>query len=341
MNGRETLNPVHLSIIIVTWNSGEDISRCLSSVLASTGTLPTEIFVVDNASSDGTSRIVRSKYPTVRLIELPENLGFPRANNVGIQEAQGEFVLLLNPDTEVSREAVHACIARIREDGKIGMIGCRILYPDGTLQLECAHHLPELRDVLIETFYLHMLFPKNRVFGRHRMGDWDHLDDRVVPRISGAFMMVRRAAIDQIGLLDERFFMYYEDVEYCARIARAGWTIQYLGKPTIIHFTGKSRAQSAIDFDYSLPLLRYTYFRENRGRVAAYGYRLLSLGQSLLRVLLSLLGAVLLAWNPGLKRRPAFRPEIHWGRVLWLLGLRSFEEVVRPTQEDARLRRIN
>ncbi len=327
--------------MIVTWNSNGDIDRCLYSVLAGVGSIRSEIIVVDNASDDGTCEVVASMFPTVTLIALKNNVGFPGANNIGIRASCGGCVLLLNPDTEVTRDAIHAPLERLRADPSLGLVGCRIVYGDGTIQFECAYNLPELRDPLIETCYLHMLFPKSRVFGRHRMSYWDHLQDRPVPCISGAFMMIRRTVIDQIGLLDERFFMYYEDVEYCARARRAGWGIYYLSGPTITHYAGRSRAQSVIEFDYLVPILRYTYFREYRGVGAAFLFRALSVIQGLVRAVLAVGGVLFLSWHPDLSKRPALRPALHWRRALWAVGLRSFNEVANPAPVVARQRRTS
>lgn len=326
-----------VTVIVVTWNSEADIARCLGSIQDNSGGRRTEVIVVDNASSDRTVNIIRESFPETILITCASNLGFPRANNLGIRAARGRFVLLLNPDTEVHPGTLEKCVSRMEEDLTIGLAGCRILYPDGRLQHECAYHLPEIRDPLLETLYLHMLFPRSRIFGRHRMSYWDHLSDKVVPCISGAFMLARMEMIRKIGPLDERFFMYFEDFEYCARAARSGWKVQYISEPTIIHYAGRSRAQSKVEFDFLVPIIRYAYFLEYRGATAAIAFRVLCFVQATLRFGIAVVGRGLLWWSPGLLSRPALRPKIHLGRVQWALGVRSFSDVISPRNDDGGL----
>jgi GT2 family glycosyltransferase len=323
-----------LSVVIVTWNVGGFIGDCIESVLRSDLGGVLEVIVVDNNSSDDTTRIVRNRYPEVRLLAQSANLGFPVANNIGIRSATSDLILLLNPDTVVAPDALRLSVDAADRNRAVGIIGCRLVYPDGALQYECARRLPALMDPIVETFYLHVLFPGSRVFGRHLMSYWDHGSDQSVECISGAFMLLRRRMIDSVGLLDDRFFMYYEDLEYCARARRAGWEVFYCSEAVVTHHSGVSRRQSRVPFDYLVPDIRYTYFRDYRGRLTAELYRTLAGGQAIVRLCASVVVRLFLPKARSESFATAGRPGVHLRQLLWCLGFRSWRGLGRRARSD-------
>jgi GT2 family glycosyltransferase len=282
-----------LSVIIVTWNVREMTMACLAALTRETAEIPTEIIMVDNASADDTVATVRSAYPDIRVIANSTNVGFPAANNQALEIAQGEYILYLNPDTEVGAGAVRACIDELDSDDRIAMAGCRLVLEDGSTQLECARRPYLLRHMVMETLYLHMLFPRSRVFGDHLMSYWDHSDSRDVDAICGAFMLVRADVAVSVGGLPEDVFMYHEDVAFCLRIRKAGWRIRYRGDVSTLHrWRGSSRKSSD-----ALALLEGVYkvqlIRESQGAIAAGVARVVFAVRCITRVAIAGTGAIL------------------------------------------------
>jgi GT2 family glycosyltransferase len=272
-----------LSIIIVTWNVRAVTLDCLASVMEHRDGLAVELIVVDNGSTDGTVAAIRVRFPDVTVVEAGTNLGFPRANNAGLQRARGRHVLFLNPDTLVGRRTLRACVAALDHDETVGVVGCRLIDRDGTLQRECGRRIYRLRHLLTELLYLHMLLPRSRTFGHHLMGDWDHRDDRDVEAVSGAFMMARREVVDTLGGLPDELFMYHEDQAFCLRARRLGWRVRLLGSVETVHLGGQSSRQrtdprfALLEGEYKVRLID-----EQQGALAAtvarviFGVRALS-----------------------------------------------------------------
>ncbi len=331
--GSRVMKP-RLSVVIVTWNVASLIGDCIDSVLRSDLEGGAEVIVVDNNSTDGTVQALRERFPEIHLLAQSENLGFPAANNIGIESATSDLILLLNPDTVVAPDALRLSVDAAERHPAVGIVGCRLVYPDGTLQFECARRLPALVDPIVETLYLHVLLPRTRVFGRHLMSYWDHSSDRMVECISGAFMLLKRAVIDAVGVLDDRFFMYYEDLEYCARARRGGWQVFFCSGAVVTHHSGVSRRQSLVPFDYLVPDIRYTYFRDYRGRVAAELYRVLAGIQAVARLLISGAVRLFLPRTRAERFATAGRPGVHSRQLLWCVGARNWRGLGRRAQQD-------
>jgi GT2 family glycosyltransferase len=202
------------------------------------------VIVVDNASSDGSAALMKKEFPQVNLIENTENRGFATANNQGIAITKGRYVLLLNSDTVVLNDAITRTIAFANAHPRVAVVGCRVLNPDGTLQQTCFM-FPSILNMLLSSSYLYKLFPRNRFFGRERMTWWDRRDTREVDVVTGCFMLVRREAIEQVGMMDEWFFMYGEETDWCYRFKKAGWKIIYAPVGQIIHLGGASSSRVA------------------------------------------------------------------------------------------------
>ncbi len=231
-----------VSIIIVNWNTKDLLCNCLKSVDEQAGDIDYEIIVVDNNSSDDSVKMVTDGFKHVILIENSENVGFAAANNQAIQIAKGRYVLLLNSDTEVLDKAIEKTVVFADKHPKAGAVGCRVLNPDGTLQNTCFM-FPSVLNMLISTFYFNKLFPSNRFFGREQMTWWDRNDVRDVDVITGCYMLVRKDAIERIGNMDENYFVYGEETDWCYRLKKDGWEIMFTPASQIIHYGGQGTKQ--------------------------------------------------------------------------------------------------
>ncbi|MBN2593271.1 MAG: glycosyltransferase family 2 protein [Sedimentisphaerales bacterium] len=234
-----------VSIIIVSWNTKGLLRDCLSSVCENAGEIDYEIIVIDNASTDGSAEMVKNDFKQVILIENSENRGFAAANNQGMAIAKGRYVLLLNSDTVVLDDAIANTARFADENPQAAVIGCRVLNPDRTLQRTCFM-FPSVLNMLLSSTYLYKLFPKSRFFGREQMTWWNRNDVRPVDVVTGCYMLVRREAIDQVGMMDERFFMYCEETDWCYRFREKGWMVMFAPVGQIIHFGGQSTAQKPV-----------------------------------------------------------------------------------------------
>ena len=220
-----------LSIVIVNWNTESLLKDCLRSVYAGLGTLEAEVIVVDNASKDGSCAMVRAEFPLVRLVENENNLGFAGGNNVALRCAVGRYVMLLNTDTVVHGSVLSDAIAWLDDHPAVGVMGPRLLNADGTVQPSCSA-FPSLAHLAMQTLGL-TRFAK---LDAYRMTGWDRSSERHVDVISGAAMFVRATAMQEVGHLDEAFFFYGEETDWCRRFARSGWELVFAPIPEITHF---------------------------------------------------------------------------------------------------------
>jgi GT2 family glycosyltransferase len=224
-----------LSVVIVTWNTRDLLRDCVASVLAGLGPLKAEILVVDNASADGSAAMLRAEFPGVTLIESPRNLGFAGGNNLALARARGRHVLLLNTDTLVRGVVLPEAVAWLDGHPEAGVLGPRVLNTDGSVQVSCTG-FPTLGRLTLQTLGLTRIA---RLDG-YRLTGWDRSSERRVDVVSGAAMFVRRAAMAEVGLLDEGFFFYGEETDWCRRFARAGWQVVFAPIPAVTHFGGGS-----------------------------------------------------------------------------------------------------
>lgn len=231
----------------MNYNVKSYLEQALRSIVKALKNIPSEIIIVDNASTDGSQAMVRSRFPQIRLIANTENRGFARANNQALKEATGRYVCLINPDTLVREDTFRECLDYMESHPKVGMTGCKILNPDGSLQLACRRSYPTPWVGFTKAVGLSSLFPKSRFFGRYNLTYLDPEETAEVEAISGSFMFVRRKAVDEAGFLDEAFFLYGEDLDWCYRIRKAGWTIIYLPVTQIIHYKGRSAKEAPFD----------------------------------------------------------------------------------------------
>lgn len=230
---------VDVSVVIVSFNTKEFLLRCLSTLQKSEG-VTIETWVVDNASRDGSGEVVRSQFPEVKLIENKENLGFSKANNLAIRQYAGRYILLLNPDTEVMPNTLGVMVNYLDKYPRIGASTCRVELPTGELDKDCRRSFPTPWVSFCHFSGLSSLFPEWKIFGKYQMTYLPENEVHEVDACMGAFMMVRREVIEKIGLLDEDYFFYGEDIDWCFRIKEAGWKITYNPEVKIIHYAGIS-----------------------------------------------------------------------------------------------------
>ncbi len=232
-----------LSVIIVSYNTRTLLDACLKSVACSSSSLSLETIVVDNASTDGSAEQVREHHPQVRLIRNPRNAGFAAATNQGISIAGGRYLLLLNSDTVVLEECLDRVVRFADAHPEAGAIGCRVLNPDRSLQPSCLL-FPGLLNIVLLATGLPKMLPRSRLFGREASTWWSYDSVRDVDFVRGCFLLLRREAIERVGLLDERFFMYAEEADLCYRIRKAGMKVLFTPDAEIVHVGGASSDQT-------------------------------------------------------------------------------------------------
>ncbi len=247
MAGTRKQAPCDVSVIIVNYNVRDFLNQSLVSIQKALKGIRSEILVVDNASDDGSAEMVHRRFPRVKLIANTSNLGFAKANNIALKQARGRFFLLINPDTIVQEDTIHVMVAFLESHPETGIAGCKILNPDGSFQMACRRSFPLPWIAFIKIFGLSRLFPKTKFFGKYNLTYLSTEETYPVDAVSGSFMMVRRETVEQVGGLDESFFMYGEDLDWCYRIRRAGWQIFYVHSTQIIHYKGESTRRSSLD----------------------------------------------------------------------------------------------
>ncbi len=260
-----------LSIVIVSWNVRELLRQCLASIQAGRGALALETIVVDSASTDGSCQMVASEFPAVRLVRQETNVGFSRGNNLGLALSLGRYALLLNPDTELVGSALPDMVAYLDAHPRVGALGPQLLYPDGHIQ-SSRRRFPTLATGFFESTWLQPMAPRS-VLGRYYMTD--HPDDLTceVDWVMGACLAVRRQAFEAVGLLDEGYFMYSEEMEWQRRIKDAGWRVVYYPQAKVTHHEGKSSEQVVAKRHIYFQRSKLRFFQQYHGRWAALALR--------------------------------------------------------------------
>jgi len=253
-----------VSIIIVSWNTRAYLKQCLESVRVANSQCVQEVIVVDNASADGSPEMVEKEFPEVRLIRAGSNLGFARGNNLAMTYARGNMFALVNSDALVHVGCLDTLAAFLHANSEVGLVGPRVIGGDGRLQRTCRR-LPGVWNTFCRTIALDRVLPNWPLFSGYELTDRDHEVRREVDVLSGCFCMARREAVDAIGGLDEQFFFYGEDIDWCKRFADAGWKVVFVPEATATHFGGGSTANAPLR--YSIEILRATlkYWRKHYG----------------------------------------------------------------------------
>lgn len=257
---------IDVSIIVVAWNVRDLVRECLESTYRETRDVDFEVIYVDNASKDGSAEMVRKEFPQARIIENSENLGFIKANNQAIEVARGRYVLLLNSDTVVLDGAIQKTVAFADRNPDAAVVGCRVLNRDRTLQRACFMY-PSLLNTILAATYLYKLFPRSSFFGRERMTWWDFDDVRDVEVVCGCYALVRKKAIDEVGVMDETYFVYGDDPDWCYRFRQKGWRVVFTPEASIVHYGGQTTKQMSDAFLLQLIGTKLLFIRTYRGRV--------------------------------------------------------------------------
>ncbi len=254
-----------LSVVIVSYNVKYYLEQCLRSLRKACCGVEAEVWVVDNASTDGTVGYLRPRFPEVKWIENAENMGFSRANNMAILQAAGEYVLLLNPDTIVGETVLTGCLRFLEEHPAVGATGVAMLKDDGGFAWESRRGLPTPFTSFCKMSGLCALFPHSRTFGKYYMRYLDKEKPASIEVISGAFNMLRRSALGKVGLLDEDFFMYGEDIDLSYRLLQAGYENYYLPFQ-ILHYKGESTHKSSFRYVHVFYKAMLTFFDKHYRR---------------------------------------------------------------------------
>jgi len=267
---------MELSIVIVSWNTREMLRNCLRSVFATLNGLNAEVLVIDNDSADGSAQMVANEYPSVLLVPNDQNLGFAAGTNQGLRLARGRYLLLLNPDAVVHEDVLHRSVTYMDKHPDVGMMGCKVLNEDGSTQMTCSRY-PSMTNLVLQTL------AANRIRGiawlrRYQMLDWDRNDEREVEIVSGCYLLVRRETLSDIGLLDDTFFLYGEETDWCRRCAEAGWKLVFAPVGDITHFGSGSSRQLSFRRDLMLSEGTIRLHRKHGGLPAGATVWLLLLG---------------------------------------------------------------
>ncbi len=297
---------MEISVVVVAWNAKHYLELCLESLEKAPPRRSMETLVVDNASADGTAEMVERRFPWVKLIKSPENLGFAKGNNVAIRQCQGRYIALVNPDVKVLPGCLDALADFLDQNLKVGNVGPRVLNPDMTLQSTCRR-FPTLWNNFCDATGLAAKFKKSRLFAGEHMFYFAH--DRTMPVdvLVGCFSMIRREAFEAVGLLDEGLFMYGDDVEWCRRARNAGWEVVFFPGAEAIHDRGKITAPYPVRFAVAQQKSILYYWSKYHNTFAVLGIRLILLVRHLLRYTSALLSGLV---RPGRRTQADVRRHV-------------------------------
>jgi GT2 family glycosyltransferase len=261
---------MELSIIILNYETFNLTKQSIESIISKNYSFSHEIIVVDNNSKDGSyeqleSCFKRKKYgnTTIKFILNLKNYGFAKGNNIAIKKAKGNFILLLNSDTCVKENSIEECLYYIKKHDNVGAIGCKVILPNGELDKASKRSFPDPKTSFYRLFGLSKLFPNNDKFNSYNLSYLDDNGIYEVDSLVGAFMLLKKETIKEVGLLDEDFFMYGEDIDLCYRIKEKGWKVIYYGKVDIIHYKGSSSAKQKSKMIYEFYKAMYIFYNKH------------------------------------------------------------------------------
>ncbi|HNW08963.1 MAG TPA: glycosyltransferase family 2 protein [bacterium] len=228
-----------LSIVIVSWQVKDLLKKCLKSIEQAGKNLSIETWLVDNASSDGSVAMARHLFPQMKVIANRHNLGFARANNQALRQIKSDYVLILNPDTELREDTLIKSLNFMKQNPQCGIMGCQIINPDGSLQ-PSIRRLPTIWPIFLLLIKAPKFFSKLPAIDKYLATDFDYTKEQKVEQVMGAFMVIKKELLDKIGLFDEKFFVWFEEVDLCRRTLKAGYQIIYNPEISMIHYGGAS-----------------------------------------------------------------------------------------------------
>lgn len=313
MNRKQT--QITVSVIIVSWNARDYLTQCLSSLTTEACRYPMDIIVVDNASSDGSADCIESNYPNVHLIRNTENLGFAKANNIGISVSKGKYLCFINSDVKVLPDCITRLMEYCEEHPEAGMVGPRIIGGDGLLQRSCRG-FPSVWNMFCRALALDSMFKKFKPFTGYSLRHWTQNSLRDVDILTGCFWLVRRQALEQVELLDETFFIYGEDMDWCKRFWSKGWRVVFVPSAEAIHYGGGSSSNAPIRFYIERQKADLQYWKKHHPDLAVVCYLLISSLHMLLRIIGYSFGIFL---NPA---EPSWRHKVtrSWACLKWILS---------------------
>ena len=271
-----------VSVIIVSWNAREYLLQCLNSISAEVCRYSMEVIVVDNASSDGSADTVASRYSHVRVIRNSGNLGFAKANNIGIAASTGQYVCLVNSDVKVLPHCISRLVDYCEAHPETGMVGPRIIGGDGKLQRSCRG-FPGVWNMFCRALALDTIFPRCKLLTGYLLRHWAQDALQSVDILTGCFWLIRRDALDEVGLLDETFFMYGEDMDWCKRFWSHQWKVVFVPLAEAIHYGGGSSSNAPVRFYIERQRADLQYWRKHHSRLGVVSYFLISCLHLLLR----------------------------------------------------------
>lgn len=258
---------VDISVVIVNWNTRDLLLDCVSSLMEQTRVSTLEIIVVDNASLDNSIEALVERFPAVISIRNQDNLGFSKANNQGLRIARGRYLCLVNSDVKALDGVLDKLRAFMEDHPEVGAVAPRTVGGDLKLRENCREY-PTIRNAFCQAVFLDQLFPSVRAFRGRDLRDYDYATTQEIEVLSGCFLMVRRVVIEMVGMLDERFFIYSEDVDWCKRIRAGGWKVVFLPSAEAIHYAGSSSTVERVLFNREMMKANLQYWRKHHGRAA-------------------------------------------------------------------------
>ncbi|MGH9512767.1 MAG: glycosyltransferase family 2 protein [Terriglobales bacterium] len=306
-----------ISVVVVSWNTKKLVADCLDSLKGAHLSAGMEIVLVDNASTDGTVELVRRKFPDVKVIQNSENLGFARANNIGIGFTSGEYICLINSDVVVPPDCLQKMEAYLSGQPRIGMLGPKMILPDGSIGQSCMR-FPTPWNWFCRALALDSLFKGSKIFGDFMMSGFAYDRTEDVEVLTGWFWMIRRRAMEEVGLLEEQFFMYGEDIDWPKRFHTHGWRVVFYPEAQAIHHCAGSSSSAPTRFYVEMYRADMDYFRKHHGPLAVAAFWMTTWIHQVVRILGY---GLLYVFNRSIRASAGFKVRRSAACLMWMAGL--------------------
>jgi GT2 family glycosyltransferase len=306
----------NISIIIVNYNAKDYLYNCIQSILNNNSKLSIEILIVDNLSTDGSVNYIKDSFPFINIIENNNNLGFAKGNNIGIAKSSGKYIMLINPDVVLMEGCLENIYEFMENNTNIGLLGPKIIDSCGKTQRSCMG-FPTIWNSFCRSLYLDRMFPKIKLFGGLLLGYWGHDYNKSVDVINGCFWAVRRKAMENVGLLDESFFMYGEDIDWCRRFHYHGWDVYFYKDAEAIHFGGVSSSSAPNRFYIELQKANIKYYNKyNKNKLLQSLYWLIVVNYQVTRIMYHFIRYIFYNKNRDESKNHLI---MYWKCMEWLL----------------------